>query len=88
MPLKMKPEHRKHIADAIVEFDTDINRSWAVARGHADERYWWDLLFDAGLWPWVCSDLYPYLNDANIESALKSLVKPLVKPLVRAGLAA
>lgn len=79
MTLKMKPEHRKHIADAITEFDTDINRSWYVLSSHSDKRYRWDLFNHAGLTSWCCSVLYTYLNDDHIDSALKSLVKPLVR---------
>lgn len=80
----MKPEHRKHIADAIAKHDTGFHRGRYAAAGLSDKRYRWDLFHHAGLTSWCCEVLYTYLNDDHIDSALKSLVKPLV----RAGVAA
>lgn len=52
-----------------------------------DMRYRWDLFNAAGRamnphgpgTKFCCDELYPYLNDQHIDSALKSLVKPLVE---------
>lgn len=84
MTLKMRPEHRKHIADAIAGHDTSFHRARYAAEELSDKRYRWDLLRHTVLLSWVCSELYPYLNDDHIDSALKSLVKPLERAVVGA----
>jgi hypothetical protein len=35
----------------------------------------WDALSAAGLIPWVCSTLYPYLNDNHIDTALRAIAR-------------
>lgn len=75
--MRMKPEHRKHIADAVAPWDTPFHRERYAAAGHSDKRYRWDCLWAAKLSAWVCSTLYPYLNDEHIDTALRSLIKPL-----------
>lgn len=75
--MKMRREHVAYIKSAIAKTDTDFHRSRCAAAGMSDERYRWDLFRHAGLIPWCCSELYQYLNDEHIDTALRSLVKPL-----------
>jgi hypothetical protein len=77
MALKMTPEHQARIQEAIKPLDTPANRAGYVASNLSDLRYHWDLLRAAGLIPFVCSELYPYLNDDHIGSAMRHLVQPL-----------
>ena len=42
-----------------------------------DKRLRWDLTRAAGLTPYICSELYPYLDDTHIDTALRSIVKEL-----------
>lgn len=93
MPLKMKPEHLAKLAEFIKPLDTEANRQRYRDRDvpkaenvkNWDMRYRWDLFNAAGRamnphgpgTKWCCDELYPYLNDDHIDSALKSLVKPL-----------
>lgn len=85
MPLKMKPEHLAKLAEFIKPLDTEANRQRYRDRDvpkaenvkNWDMRYRWGLFNAAGTCKWCCDELYPYLNDGHIDSALKSLVKPL-----------
>ena len=42
---------------------------------NTENRFAWDCLWNSVPSQWVCDNLYPYLNDENIESALKKIVK-------------
>ena len=41
--------------------------------GLSDKRYRWDMTYKAGLSTWICDNLYPYLNDDHIDTALRSI---------------
>ena len=43
------------------------------------QRFCFDLLYGTGLTSWVCSDLYPYLDDSHLYSALKSICPKVTK---------
>lgn len=75
--IKMKPEHVAHIRAAIGKWDTAYHRDRYAAAGLSTTRYQWDLVRAAGLMPWICDTLYPYLNDTHIQTALNRLVKPI-----------
>lgn len=77
MALKIKPEHLDHMRQALAKWDTPFYRERYKAAGLSDMRFRGDALRAAGLMPWVCSDLYAYLNDEHIDSALRHLVKSL-----------
>ena len=42
-----------------------------------EKRYRWDLCHASGLTPWICKELYPYVNDTHIDTALKAIMKEL-----------
>lgn len=75
--MKITSEHLTRLRDAIAPHDTDFHRSRYAASGLSTKRYQWDLLRHAGLMPWLCSDLYAYLNDDHIQTALNNVIKPL-----------
>ena len=75
--MKIKPEHLEHMRQAIAKWDTDFYRSRYEAAGLSTTRYQWDLVRAAGLMPWLCDELYSYLNDTHIQTALNKIVKPL-----------
>jgi hypothetical protein len=83
--MKMRKEHVAHIKAAVAKFDTDFHRSRYAAAGHSDKRYRWDLFRHAGLIGWCCDELYSYLNDEHIDTALRSIVKPLKRNAVGAA---
>lgn len=80
--MKMKPEHSRQMKDAFVVLDTETMRE-AYRKGKfpradkvkdLDKRYRWDLFYIASL---PVQELYAYLNDDHIDTALRKLVKPL-----------
>ena len=75
--MKMTADHVAHIAAAIAPFDTAENRSLYARGGQSDKRYHFDLLFVAGLNPWLCNVAYRYLKDTHVATALRSIVAPL-----------
>ena len=42
-------------------------------------RFCFDMLYKSNLLIWVIDNIYPYANDAHIETALKSILPKLVK---------
>lgn len=42
-----------------------------------EKRLRWDCLYAAGLTPFICDNLYSYLNDDHIDTALKNIIKEL-----------
>lgn len=43
------------------------------------QRFCFDLLYGAGLNKWVCDELYPYLNDEHIYTALKKVCPQITR---------
>ena len=46
-------------------------------KGLSQKRLRWDAMHSAGLLSFVCDELYPYLNDNHIDTALRSIIKQL-----------
>ncbi len=79
--MKIKPEHYKHIRDTIA---ANVNMPELYDSILADgiykdfgKRYRWDCLYKAGLTTWVCDNLYSYMDDDHLDTALKAIVKEL-----------
>jgi hypothetical protein len=90
--MKIKPEHLTHmkaVIDKFIEanggkevliekYETgDFPRSETVK--DLNTRFCFDMLYRANLLLWVIDNIYPYANDAHIETALKSILPKLVK---------
>lgn len=80
--MKIKAEHFNHIKAALVPMAHDIaaKRRFLVSEGKAkdvDKRLRWDMMYDANLTKWVCDNLYSYMDDSHIDTALRSIVKEL-----------
>ena len=83
--MKMTKEHyetMKHAIDAVLSnYDKDKlvheyeTGQFAKADNVKDlqKRFCFDLLYDAGLNNFVSDNLYPYLNDIHLYTALKSI---------------
>lgn len=80
MQLKITPEHYEHLQKVITPLDTRARRTAYKAAGLTAMRYRWDLLRMATTTPytppmkWVCDNLYPYLDDTHIDSALRKIL--------------
>ena len=80
--MKMKLEHFAQLETSIKSLDSEERRRFYKEGRHAnadkvkdlDKRYRWDLFYIASL---PVQELYAYLNDDHIDTALRKLVKPL-----------
>jgi hypothetical protein len=91
MTLKIKPEDLEVLRLAVTPFDTEELRAKyrngdfprSELTRDLDKRYRWDLMWMTrlklgdGVGVKGDLDLYAYLNDLHIDSALRFLVKPL-----------
>ena len=82
--MKIRQEHYRHIRDAIRPNAGKIasHRQFIINEGKAkdvEKRLRWDLLYYADLSPWICDNLYSYLDDTHIDTALKQIVKEIEK---------
>ena len=79
--MKIKPAHFDALRVALAPLDTDDKRSFSRANGLSDAQYMWDLFFWARHTGAISDDLfralYAYLNDTNIEAAMRRIVRPL-----------
>lgn len=75
--MKIKPEHFQHLKQHIEPLDTEPLRHAYKSAGLSDVRYQWDLLRKAGLIQWICDNLYSYLDDSHINTALRNIVTKL-----------
>lgn len=76
--MKIKPEHFAKLQSAIRPLDTKERRALYLENSLSDKRYRWDLTYAAGLSPFICADLYAYLNDDHIDTALRKIVASLI----------
>ena len=83
--MKMKLEHYRHVKDAIAKVWTkekhDLHRQFIVNEGKSkdvEKRLRWDWSYYANLSPWICDNLYAYLDDNHIDTALKRIIAELV----------
>ena len=79
--MKMKPEHYKHIKSSIenklATLGFTLNEAIELSRekGLNDISIGWYLLNGSDLTSFVRKELYPYLVDKHIDTALKSIIK-------------
>lgn len=85
--MKIKQEHFDHLQTAIDQVLAQYNDKGQLVSEYErglfprsektkdlQRRFCFDLLFGAGLTKFVCDELYPYLNDDHIYTALKAIV--------------
>lgn len=77
--MKMLKEHYEEIWNRCSEYDTEDRRALYRASKLTAMRYRWDVAHIAfgdlpGGWSrWVCDNLYSYLNDTHIDTALRKV---------------
>ena len=77
--MKMLKTHYDIIKDAIASLPREqvlAHKKLKLGKD-IDKRFRYDLLYACKLSNWVCDELYLYLNDDHIDTALKSIVKEL-----------
>lgn len=78
--MKMKPEHYFHVRNCFEQsahWIPMIRESIAnenKAKDHA-KRLRWDMLYCAIGSRWICDNLYSYLDDSHIDSALRAIMR-------------
>ena len=82
--MKMTQEHYAHMKSAIAAvWSSDLNKAERKAlrlEGKAkdiEKRLRWDWSYAAKISPWICDNLYSYLDDTHIDTALKQVMKEL-----------
>jgi hypothetical protein len=80
--MKMQLDHFHYLQDAMAINAQYIPqyRAYIAAEGKAkdvEKRLRWDLLYLSGLSKWICDNLYTYLNDEHIDTALRAIMKKL-----------
>jgi len=77
--MKIKVEHyhylEKSIYNYLNEHKTTLYDLWNQYKdnGLTAMRFRWDLTYAAKLTPWICDNLYSYLNDNHIDTALRKI---------------
>jgi hypothetical protein len=80
--MKIKKEHYNHILTEIGKIDVNLLQHHKKTLENdprvkdIEKRFRWDLLFAANSL-WVCDNLYSYMDDSHIDTALKSIVREL-----------
>jgi len=74
--MKMKQEHFKVLETRIKKIlkrkGEFMYREYQEL-GYSDTRYNWDLLWESGMSGFMTNQLYPYLDDDHINTALKRI---------------
>lgn len=85
----MEQEHYARLRGAVHAFDTnDTRKLYQTGRfvrsdrvKNLDMRYRWDLFHVAShIDPGLRKELYKYLNDNHIDTALRRIVEPIERP--------
>lgn len=81
--MKIKPEHYAHMLAAMCDAQAarpTETRDYYARMGFGKDtakRHRWDLCYAAQLSSWICDNLYSYMDDTHIDTALRSIVKEL-----------
>ena len=81
--LKIKSEHFNALKTAIEETlkaNPEAESKYKSA-GLPAKRFRWDIMYASSVAgisgnSWVCCNLYSYMNDDNIDSALRAIIPP------------
>ena len=81
--MKIRPEHYNHMKSAIADLDPAKVAAHKEALTHdarvkdLEKRFRWDLCHAAIPPSWICDNLYSYMDDTHIDTALRSIVRAL-----------
>lgn len=80
--MKMQREHYDLMKAKIATLKERINphREYLIKEGEAkdiEKRLRWDLCFAAVGSKWICDNLYNYMNDDHIDTALRQIMVDL-----------
>ena len=80
--MKIRSEHYQYLLNAIKPMASKIaeHRAFIIEEGKAKDvetRLAWDLLWLSVPSNWVCDNLYPYMDNSHLNTAVKSILKTL-----------
>lgn len=80
--MKIQADHYAELKAIISPLAEKIkpHREYLIKEGKAqdiEKRLRWDLSYAAKATPWICANLYPYLNDTHLDTALRHIVAEL-----------
>ena len=82
--MKITQEHYQYVKRAIQNVDAARDLADRAARyrheGLSPKRFRWDCTYGAGLSKWVCENVYPYADDAHIDTMLRAIMRELQIP--------
>ena len=72
--MKIKPEHYEYIKKAMLANSRAPLLQDYLKAGLTEKRWYWDWCYSTpGLSQWICDNIYPYANDAQLDTALKRI---------------
>ena len=80
--MKIQPAHYAHMLNEIKAIAPKFaaHRELLIQEGKAkdiEKRLRWDALYAAMSSRWVCENLYPYMDDTHIDTALRAIMKEI-----------
>ena len=73
--MKITQEHYDHMYRVMMDYSKTPLLSSYTKSGLTEKQWRWDWAIKAGLIKWICDNLYPYMNDDNIDTALRKITK-------------
>ena len=71
--VKIANQHYDHMKNMIQPLMVKVPYSVYQNKGLSGKRYRWDIARAAGLMAFICDELYVYLNDEHIDTALRNI---------------
>lgn len=75
--MKITPEHYNHLRGLVMPHMQAHPDSEYQLAGLSSKRWRWDCLYAARAHDFICQDLYGYLDDDHIDTALRHIAKEL-----------
>ena len=72
--MKIKPEHLEYMRKAIAANSKAPTRATYKAEGLSAMRWRWGIASQSGLIPFICKELYEYLDDTHVDTALRHIL--------------
>lgn len=73
--MKIKPDHLEYMRSEMMKVSTIAPLQTYLNAGLTEKRWRWDWCYKANLSKWICDNLYSYMDDTHIDTALKQITK-------------
>ena len=79
--MKITAQHYEYLKHAIEGATVDKPMHELEGRyrtqGLTPKRFRWDCTYAAKLSSWICDNLYPYMSDTHVDTALRNIMKDM-----------